>query len=569
MRRNNGEATDVAFDAHDAQFHGRSLQLASAQDKKDSLSLLQETPMRDGETYDTERNTQTSPALLPQSMNIDTPEQGYLGQSGFMPIFSQRAQPNLVHSGTDDSDASSLSIARILRQSYAETYLEFCFPWCPILEKQDLISQSPFADSILLQQALALLGTIINPPMLQHASPQTYYERMKTLFYSNYEKNSLVRIVAITLVYWWSAGPPNLVSMDSQYWWNSVAVRLAQEIGLHREVSAGHVFRPGETASLRRLVWWTLFARERMTAICQGRPCIIHPEDCNVRLPTIEDFPENRSSQAILFTNWVKVCAIVGDVSKYLVNRNESTDFPIDLAQRLIDWVHALPDHLQLPFTASQSTHFDRHLYQLHLPYLAAITLLYMTPSAQPLPKAYTAAILSASCVARIFEDYLARGHIRFLPGVSGWCISIAILALLHARQVDRLKAGASEQIEILYLALKETSKLWHSSKMFLLGFEKLLNGPQPPNSRASTSAPLVTSVGSEAIDDLAGVDVVNYLDFFPTATIETSQLFEILLTENPPNIFMGAAWANDLTMQLHDLFDQPFEDVSFDSLML
>jgi len=42
-----------------------------------------------------------------------------------------------------------------------------------------------------------------------------------------------------------------------------------------------------------------------------------------------------------------------------------------------------------------------------------------------------------------------------------------------------------------------------------------------------------------------------------------------VLLTENPPNIFMGAEWANDLSMQLHDLFDQPFEDVDFDSLML
>lgn len=219
--------------------------------------------------YDPHRNIQMSPPLL-QPTNLDTPEQGYLGQSGFMPIFSQRAQttPDVVHSVPNDFEASALSIPRILRQSYAETYLEFCFPWCPILEKQDLISQSPFADSILLQQALALLGSIINPPMLQHASPQTYYERMKTLFYRNYEKNSLVRIVAITLVYWWSAGPPNLVSMDSQYWWNSVAVRLAQEIGLHREVSGDLVFRPGETASLRRRIWWTLFVSIPVTMDC-------------------------------------------------------------------------------------------------------------------------------------------------------------------------------------------------------------------------------------------------------------------------------------------------------------
>lgn len=519
--------------------------------------------------------------------NAETQEQGYLGQSGFMPIFSQRAQsnPSLAHSSLHGLDVSALTVPRVLQQSYTETYLEFCFPWCPVLEQKDLLAHGPFADSVLLQQALALLGSIINPPRLQHASSQTYYERMKMLFYRNHERNSLVRIIAITLVYWWSAGPPNLVSMDSQYWWNSVAVRMAQEIGLHREVAPDHVFRPGETASLRRRVWWTLFvsflpgdavstltyhqARERLTAICQGRPCIIHPDDCNVRSPTIEDFPKDKASQAEVFVNWVKICAIVGDVSKHLVNRTESTPFPFDLAQRLIGWVRALPDHLQLPFSTGQSSYFDRHLYQLHLPYLAAITLLYMSPSAHPLPKAYTAAILSASLVGRIFEDYLARGHIRFLPGISGWYISIAILALLHARQVNGLRSEASEQIDILYVALKEISKLWHSSKMFLVGFERLLTGSHLPPGRTSINAPAPSNGTVSALDDLAGEPGINYLDFFPTATTETSQLFKVLLTENPPNIFMGAEWANDLSMQLHDLFDQPFEDVNFDSLML
>ncbi|KIX03873.1 uncharacterized protein Z518_07426 [Rhinocladiella mackenziei CBS 650.93] len=490
-----------------------------------------------------------------QASNVEDQEQGYLGQSGFMHIFRpSQSSPILNPSPSQALDLTRLTISPVLRQGFAETYLEYCYPWCPVLEHEDLHSGGPFSKSLLLQQALALLGSIINPPRLRHDSPQTYYERFKSLFHRNHERNALVRIVAITLVYWWCAGPPNLVSMDSQYWWNSVAVRMAQEIGLHREPSSGYTSRPGETASLRRRIWWTLF----------GRPCIIHPDDCDVRLPTIEDFPHAATSRAELFINWVKICAVVGDVSRYLVQRTESTPFPFDLAQRLIEWVQALPAHLRLPFGTDQASRFDRLLYQLHLPHLGAITLLYVSPSAQSLPKAYTAAILSASCVARIVEDYLVRGSIRFPNGVAGWYNSIAILALLHARRVRSLEPGASEQIDVLYLALKEMAKLWHSSKMFLIGFDKLLKDSHPPINRTMAN----NAERGSGLDELTVENGVNPRDFFPTTTVEISQIFKVLLTENPPSTFRGAKWTNDLSMQLHDLFDQPYDEFNFDALM-
>ncbi|KIW22914.1 hypothetical protein, variant [Cladophialophora immunda] len=193
-------------------------------------------------------------------------ERAYLGQSGFMSMFD--------HPSRDDSDQgiSPLitpnqpipELSLILRQSYAETFVEYCYPWCPVVYRDDLLDdRSPFARSLLLQQAIGLLGTTINPPRLSHQARRVHYERFKVLFHSNMERNPLVRIVAIILIYWWSAGPPSVVSMDSQYWWTSIAIRLAQEIGLHREATPGQTLRLGETATLRRCIWWTLFVSTR------------------------------------------------------------------------------------------------------------------------------------------------------------------------------------------------------------------------------------------------------------------------------------------------------------------
>ena len=230
--------------------------------------------------------------------------------------------------------------------------------------------------------------------------------------------------------------------------------------------------------------------------------------------------------------------------------------------------MNALPPHLHLPFSSSRTSNFDRHVHQLHLPYLTTLTLLYLSPSSQSLPRAYTTAILSASSVARIFEDYLARDSISFLPGMAGWYITIAILALLHARQVECLRNSANEQIDILFLALKEMAKLWHSSRMFLVGFEKLLNGSESRAGRTShIMAPETTT--RSTLNELITDDGVNYLDFFPGSTVETSNLFKILLTQNPPSIFTEAQWTNDLSLQLQDLFDQPYDGVDLDALML
>lgn len=317
---------------------------------------------------------------------------------------------------------------------------------------------------------------------------------------------------------------------------------------------------------------------------------MIRPADCNVRPPSLEDFPRPETRSAEIFIHWVKLCDTIGRLIDKLRDRTETTPVPLDVAHELIAWQQSLPAHLKLCFATDRTEVYDRNVHLLHLPYLTAITLLYTSTSTQPLPKAYTAAILAASYVARIFRDFLTREVLSFLPGVSGWYISVAILALLHARRIDCLSEGATEQINVLVLALKELSKFWHSSRMFLTGFNKLLQKTSwASTGRESThnldmndmdddsrgTSEMVSAIDPRStavltLTDLTAVDGVNYLDFFPGATTDTNALFRVLMESPPPLMFNELDWrGNDLSTQLQDLFGQRYDEFDYGSLEL
>jgi hypothetical protein len=305
-------------------------------------------------------------------------------------------------------------------------------------------------------------------------------------------------------------------------------------------------------------------ARERLTGICQGRPCIIDPEDCNVRDPSLDDFPEPRDIRAEIFIYWVRLCGVIGRVGKYLLRTTESSTFPNHLAIEFIDWVDSLPEQLRLPIAMKSTTTFSRDVHQLHLPYLTTIIILHLNRSPRSLPKAYTAAVLAASCVARIFEDYLARGHIRFLTAITCWYVAVAILALLHARQVDHLAKTADDDIRILQIALKELGAMWPSAKMFDRGFERLrgsnafsaagAEGDEAANTPGGSSATIAASGLVELC--MSSGNGVDWMRYFPYVTTETSALASILLAGNQKEPLLDLDWPTDFTLMLQDIFD-------------
>lgn len=205
---------------------------------------------------------QTTPSAQSLSSQPVATQASYFSDTGYMQILSQHnpVDEDQVPSGQLPADhANADTISPALQGGFLDTYFEYCFVWCPVLDEDCL--QSEVIESLLLRQALALCANRINPPLSQCRESLVYYNRAKELFYSNCEGNALVRLASIMLFFWWSVGASNRVNMDNAWWWTGIAIRIAQESGLHRESPPHHLVQPGETTGLRRRIWWTLFVR--------------------------------------------------------------------------------------------------------------------------------------------------------------------------------------------------------------------------------------------------------------------------------------------------------------------
>lgn len=188
---------------------------------------------------------------------IQGDNQSYFGDSSYLDIFNEDrlVEPETTHNSHQQVRKYTADLPPpSLQEGFIDTYFEYCYTWCPVFERSELRSSS----SILLKQALALLGSRIEPPVMQHATPAMYYDRAKALFYGNYEKNPITSLKASLLFYYWGFAP-NSLSLDTVWWWTGVAIRQAQQIGLHREPRPGQKLRFNETLGLRRRIWWTLF----------------------------------------------------------------------------------------------------------------------------------------------------------------------------------------------------------------------------------------------------------------------------------------------------------------------
>lgn len=530
------------------------------------------------------------------------------GDVGYMTLFSH---DNVVAGDTappgqlPDHLVSAYTIPVTLREAFLETFFEHCFVWCPVLDRDFLQhhyhqqQQGILDESLLLQQALALTGNRINPPLIEYKDPAVHYNHLKHIFYNSIEKNALVRLVSIMLLFWWSTGAPNLPNMDNAYWWTGIAIRMAQEMGLHREPQSNEIDSVKEILGLRRRIWWTLFvssprdtlyfsairvhtdgepkARDRILSISQGRPPIIDLDYCNVKMITPEDFPDSSSPKVQIFIAWVNLQDISGRIIKQSIKSTQGRTETAKLSQDLISWVQSLPSPISLSLHTDRTTFFDRDVHRLYVSYLTIIILLHLNKSSAVLPRASKAAVVAASCIARLFGDFLARGSVRAMTGDVGWEIAVAILALMHAYRVDNLRPHVEADLHILRSALREMAVFWPSSRMFKSAFDKLMasdhfstnrihilvNGAEGSNSIATAQgAPAAAS--DEALDPIVEAD--EWISYFPFVSKETSPLINEIMAQDLGVSLPNLQWPMDIDATLQQILSWPDDADLFDS---
>jgi hypothetical protein len=123
--------------------------------------------------------------------------------------------------------------------SLIDNFIRFCYPWMPIVERPWLEERGRAKPSILLLQAVFLAGSRVSSGTLLYAFSEEFYRKAKALFYYRHKKNTLVTIIAISLLHWWGPASPGEISADGSFFWISVSVRFAHQIGLHKEPKEG------------------------------------------------------------------------------------------------------------------------------------------------------------------------------------------------------------------------------------------------------------------------------------------------------------------------------------------
>jgi hypothetical protein len=278
---------------------------------------------------------------------------------------------------------------------------------------------------------------------------------------------------------------------------------------------------------------------------------------------TVHDFPDPDDLKASIFVNWVKMWEIAGKFHREMYQTEASLLPSPPFVREMINWVQSLPAAIQLPFSTRRTIQFNREVHDLHLGYLTIVMLLYLNKSDNAVPTAMIPAIAAASCVSRIFKDFLARGSVRFLLTQATWTVALAILALVHARRIETLADCAEEDIRILRTALAQLAPYSYPGKMFHQGIERILR-----HDRVAANAPShaafhedVDQRRSQPAASASPIDIDGqWTEFFPYLAPETSPLIASLLASHGTlSTFAGSNWPMDILPVLNEVFTDSY----------
>lgn len=194
---------------------------------------------------------------------------GYLGEQSLMSYSSPSV--SIAPGGLGDSFAEivneefmKVTGAALLPpekrvEAFAESFFEYVYHRMAIIDRRDIQTETP---SVLLSQALCLIGTLLRHPG-RGSSPlhsgEIYYVRAKTLLSVSYERDHLTVLKALCLISCWNVTPATMVTQDGAWHWIGIAIRLALQMGIHKDATCSQFANPGVA---RRMAWY-LYVRSK------------------------------------------------------------------------------------------------------------------------------------------------------------------------------------------------------------------------------------------------------------------------------------------------------------------
>lgn len=137
----------------------------------------------------------------------------------------------------------------------------------------------------------------------------------------------------------------------------------------------------------------------------------------------------------------------------------------------------------------------------------------------------------------------------------------MGFIALLQASQTEHLKFGADADLDIITLAVKQLKSMWATANVFEQGFERL-RGKNRSISTASEDPSLAdlnvdrvtdSHLSTKEVDMHDGID---WMDYFPFVTAETSVVASQILAQQDANLFSFDNFGDTSLSHFQDLFE-------------
>ncbi|KAI8331799.1 fungal-specific transcription factor domain-containing protein [Choanephora cucurbitarum] len=175
---------------------------------------------------------------------------------------------------------------------------------------------------------------------------QLLSERTNALVRKEYLKPRVVTIQALILL---SAHPTYSTSSYRNWILAGMAIRMAQDLGLHRTVTTIQVSE--ELREKRKRLFYSTYVTDRWCSAIMGRPLAIADSDCDIDLPSTKGPMGNED--LTLFVHFVKLSGILGEVLRRIYSpkakingyRTKTMSQTVWSLQRMLnEWLTNVPE---------------------------------------------------------------------------------------------------------------------------------------------------------------------------------------------------------------------------------
>lgn len=271
-------------------------------------------------------------------------------------------------------------------------FFQYVYPFYPVVNRKEFMQSYELGETPwILLQAVCFAALTFGPGALIHATGfserkqarTVFYNRARWLFDFGYERNKVIVLQSVTLLTLWGGDPHDFWNFYSRI---GTAVTIAESLGIHRTTSGTNM--PQKDKSLLRRLWWVLVFRDAFCAVLFGRPLRINMIQCDVEIPTPEDFDrlpkeddQSRELHGPFNIELSKLALILRNtmLSRFLPQRgrqpSEEEVTIRNLRQELREWrnnLNPLLDWQNYPlgsniYASSLSLVYDSHLILIHL----------------------------------------------------------------------------------------------------------------------------------------------------------------------------------------------------------